>query len=360
MQVLIRVDASLQIGTGHVMRCLTLAQALHENGANVQFICRQHKGNLIEKIRSNGFKVYELELPYVAGEIEGKLQHSHWLGVTQQEDAVACVDILEAKEVSWLVVDHYALDKDWQLSLEPHCKKMMVIDDLADREHQCNVLLDQTFNRHKEDYLGLVPKGCKLLLGPQYALLRPEFFKLRDYSLKRRIRPDFKQLLVNMGGLDIDNVTGQVLDALKDYCLSSSKKVVVILGKESPHLQIIMSKAKDLPYEVEIKVDVDNMAEMMANSDIAIGASGSSTWERCCLGLPTIQMVIAKNQEFSAQKLSINGVVKLITKTKEISNLLESASDWMPDLIKLSAQVCDGMGAYKVVRSLKEGLDGNS
>ena len=355
MQVVIRVDASLQIGTGHVMRCLTLAQALHENGANVRFICRQHRGNLIEKIRSNGFKVYALELPHATNQTKEKLRHSHWLGVTQQEDVVVCMDILKTLEVDWLIIDHYALDKAWQSSLKSCCKKIMVIDDLADREHRCDVLLDQTFGRHQEDYLGLVPKGCRLLLCPQYALLRSEFSKWRGYSLKRRNKPEFKRLLINMGGVDVGNMTGDVLNRLKKNNLPHNMRITVVMGERAPHLESVQLKAAMLPYETEVKVNVDNMAEIMANSDLAIGASGSTAWERCCLGLPTIQIVIAKNQKFSAEKLASNGVVKLITKTEEIPNLLESASDWMVDLIKSSAQVCDGMGAHKVIRSLKKG-----
>jgi UDP-2,4-diacetamido-2,4,6-trideoxy-beta-L-altropyranose hydrolase/UDP-4-amino-4,6-dideoxy-N-acetyl-beta-L-altrosamine N-acetyltransferase len=347
MKVIIRVDASLKMGTGHVMRCLTLAKVLKENGGDVEFICRKHEGNLIDKIRSSGLVVHELE---VCKEIEfgNKSAHSHWLGATQQQDADDCIDIFKAKNIDWLVVDHYSLDEQWQKRLKPYCKKLMVIDDLADRKHQCDILLDQTFGRQQEDYSGRVPEGCELLLGSEYALLRPEFAKWRTYSLARRSKPEFKQLLVNMGGVDVDNITEKVLDELKISNLPNDLHITVVMGGAAPYLENVKSKAITLPCKTEVKVDVGNMAEIMANSDIAIGAAGSTTWERCCLGLPTIQIVIAKNQQFLAETLACRNIVKLAKEIKEITYLLENSSEWAKDVGNSALEICDGMGSHKV------------
>jgi len=134
MKVVFRVDSSLKMGTGHVMRCLTLAKILKESGVNVEFICRQHEGSLVKKIRSNGFNVYELGL-LEGVEFDSKLSHTHWLGATQQQDADDCIEILKSAKTNWLIVDHYALDEDWQRKLKPYYDKLMVIDDLADRKH---------------------------------------------------------------------------------------------------------------------------------------------------------------------------------------------------------------------------------
>ena len=353
MKVAFRVDASLNMGTGHVMRCLTLAQVLKENGANVEFICRKHEGNLIVKIRSSGFVVHELKV-FEETEVDTKLAHSHWLGATQQQDADDCIEILKAEKSDWLIVDHYALDEEWQKKLKPYYEKLMVIDDLADRKHQCDILLDQTFGRQKKDYSALTPEDCKLLLGSQYALLRPEFAKWRAYSLKRRNNPKFKRLLVNMGGVDVDNITESVLDELKICNLPSDLKITVVMGGLAPHIESVKSKAITLPYKTEVKVDVGNMAEIMANSDIAIGAAGSTTWERCCLGLPTIQIVTAKNQQFSAETLARQNIVKLAKKIKEATYPLESASKWMKDISSSALEVCDGMGSYKVFNKMTD------
>ena len=353
MRVIFRVDASLQMGTGHVMRCLTLAQVLKENGANVEFICRKHKGNLIDKIRSSGFAAHELEA-YKEIEADNGLAHSHWLGVTQRQDANDCINILKAEKSDWLIVDHYALDELWQKRLKPYYKKLMVIDDLADRKHQCDILLDQTFGRQQEDYLLLIPEYCELLLGSQYALLRPEFAEWRGFSLGRRSKPEFKRLYINMGGVDIDNVTESILDELKLCNLPDDMKITVVMGGAAPHLESVKSKANVLPYKTVIKVNVDNMAEIMANSDIAIGAAGATTWERCCLGLPTIQIVIAKNQLFSAEVLAHHNIVKLVKEIKEIAYLLESSTKWINDVGNAALEICDGMGSYKVFNRMTD------
>ena len=353
MKVIFRVDACLKMGTGHVMRCLTLAQVLKENGADAEFICRRHKGNLIDKIRSNGFIVHELGL-FEETEVDTSLAHSHWLGATQRQDADDCVDILKTEKLDWLIVDHYALDEQWQKRLKPYYEKLMVIDDLADRKHQCDILLDQTFGRQQEDYLAFTTKGCELLLGSQYALLRPEFAKWRSYSIERRSHSEFKQLLINMGGVDVNNVTENVLDELKLCNLPNDMNITVVMGGSAPHLESVKSKAITLPYKTEVKVDVGNMAEVMANSDIAIGAAGATTWERCCLGLPTIQFVIAKNQLFSAETLAHHNIVKLAKEIKETTYLLESSSEWMKSVGSAALEICDGMGSYKVFNKMTD------
>jgi UDP-2,4-diacetamido-2,4,6-trideoxy-beta-L-altropyranose hydrolase/UDP-4-amino-4,6-dideoxy-N-acetyl-beta-L-altrosamine N-acetyltransferase len=353
MKVIFRVDSSLKMGAGHVMRCLTLAQVLKENGANVEFICRKHKGSLIDKIRSSGFNIYKLGMLEEL-EVANKLAHSHWLGATQQQDASACVDILKPNQTDWLIVDHYALDEDWQNRLKPYCEKLMVIDDLADRKHQCDILLDQTFGRQLEDYSELAPKDCQLLLGSQNALLRPDFARWRPYSLERRSKLEFKQLFINMGGVDVENVTEKILDELEICNLPNDLKIIVVMGGSAPCLESVKSKAITLPYKTEVKVDVGNMAEIMANSDIAIGAAGSSTWERCCLGLPTIQIVIAKNQQFLAETLSRQNIVMLVKEIKEITYLLESSSEWMKSLSNSALEICNGMGVYKVFNKMSD------
>ena len=347
MKVIFRVDSSLKMGTGHVMRCLTLAQALKENGVNVEFICRKHEGSLIDKIRSSGFVVHELKV-FEETEVDTKLAHSHWLGATQQQDADDCIEILKAEKSDWLIVDHYALDEEWQKKLKPYYEKLMVIDDLADRKHQCDILLDQTFGRQKEDYSVLTPKNCKLLLGSQYALLRPEFAKWRIYSLERRSKPEFKQLLINMGGVDVDDFTGQVLDELKTCTLPSDVNVTIVMGGSAPHLESVKSKAIMLPYKTEVKVDVDNMAEIMVNSDVAIGAAGATTWERCCLGLPTIQIVVAKNQITIAKSLAEVGAIKFLQSIEGMSRIINNSLNWMLNVSNIARHVSDGLGVKRV------------
>jgi UDP-2,4-diacetamido-2,4,6-trideoxy-beta-L-altropyranose hydrolase len=328
MRVIFRVDASLKIGTGHVMRCLTLAQVLKKNSVNVEFICRKHEGNLINKIRLSGFKVYELKL-FKEGVVDNKLSHSSWLGVTQKQDASDCINILKSKKVNWLIVDHYALDEDWQHKVRLHYEKLMVIDDLADRKHVCDILLDQNFGRQQQDYEMLVPAPCELLLGSQYALLRPEFSKWREYSLNRRNKPNFKGLFINMGGVDIGNITGKVLNELAACTLPSDVRITVIMGSTAPNLEKVLAVADALPYKTQVKIDVDNMAEIMANTDMAIGAAGSTTWERCCLGLPTIQIATADNQNIIINPLTKVGAIKSFKSVSELSGIMNYPISWL-------------------------------
>ena len=347
MRVFFRVDASIEIGTGHVMRCLSLAEVFKENGFNVEFICRLHEGNLIKMIRSKGFNVNELAL-FTKYDDDFKLADSSLLGATQKIDSDACINILKLSKANWIVVDHYDLDEYWHSNLKPYSEKLLVIDDLSDRKYHCDILLDQTFGRKKEDYLKLIPKSCKLLLGSKYALLRPEFVKWRSHSLEARVKPKFKQLLINMGGIDADNITGKIIEELRSCLLPKYVNIVIIMGKFAPHLENVQFLANTLPYKAEVKINVKNMAEFMVNSDIAIGAAGSTTWERCCLGLPTIQYVIAKNQIFLAKKLVEHNAVKSITEASQIKSLLENSDDWIASTGSIASKICDGMGVYKV------------
>lgn len=309
MKVAFRTDASIQIGTGHVMRCLTLADALVTKGAQCTFICREHTGNLIENIRSKGHVVYSLPVGHDA---DTDLAHSAWLGATKAQDAQACASTLVTLQPDWLVVDHYALDARWECALAEHCGQVMVIDDLADRPHHCKLLLDQTFGRDAKDYRPLVPDDCTLLCGSSYALLRPEFAALRHYSLQRRGRPHLKNLLITMGGVDKDNVTAQVLNALRACSLPSDCAITVVMGSTAPWLPDVQQQALSMPWPTTVRVGVNHMAQLMADSDLAIGAAGATSWERCCLGLPTVMMVLADNQRYAAGLLEEAGAARML------------------------------------------------
>ena len=364
MNVVFRCDASILIGTGHVMRCLTLADELARQGAKCYFICREHEGNLIDLITKKGYKVYKLDaIPLNnsnKGEAESTLFHSEWLGTSQAEDAKQTIDIVSDIEPKWLIVDHYALNDYWEQKLRPHCGSILVIDDLADRKHDCDVLLDQTFGRNRQDYQGLVRDHCKVLCGTTYALLRPEFSKWRQYSLERRKNNTLEHILVNLGGVDKDNLTSKMLDTLKQTPLSDSCKITVVMGSTSPWIEAVKKKAEQLPWPTEVKTGVSNMAELMANSDLAVGAAGSTSWERCCLGLPTIMLVIADNQKDIANNLKSANAVKVILNDHSLAQMINK---YLYDLIQSpkkleamsqsSADVLDGYGIFKVIEKMK-------
>ena len=360
MKVVIRADASLQIGTGHVMRCLTLAEALKEKSTQVEFICREHESNLIDFIQDKGFKAHALSMIENDSEVlktadrtsENILNHAHWLGATQQQDAYECKAILKKISPDWLIVDHYAIDEMWQIELQGTYKKLMVIDDLGDRRQLCDLLVDQNYGSTLDKYQSLVPRHCEILVGSNYALLRPEFALWRESSLNRRLKPNLKNILISLGGVDPDNYTEHVLEALKQSILPKDVLVTVIMGSTAPHLQSVQQQAQTVPYKTEIKVNVSNMAELMANADLAIGAAGATTWERCCLGLPSIQIVIAENQKAIAEFLAEKNAIKLIVQLPEISGQLASSQDWMKDVSQMASLICDGLGVTKVIKAM--------
>lgn len=368
MRVCFRVDASLLIGTGHIMRCLTLAEALVTKGANCEFISRAHEGSLIEFIRSKGYLAHALPLEHEArtapisiGPATSNFDtaHAHLLGATQSKDAEACAPILAAQRPDWLIVDHYALDFLWESDLAPYYRKLMVIDDLADRPHACDLLLDQTFGRDAADYHSLVPVHCQVLCGSQYALLRPEFATLRPYSLQRREQPALREILVTMGGIDKDNATRQVLQALCNCPLPADSRITVVMGATAPWLDMVRTEAQVMPWPTRVLVAVNDMAQLMADSDLAIGAAGSTSWELCCLGVPTLLVCTASNQRTVIAALaSVNATVKL--DRAELSQI-----DGMPFCAQYAAltenlkayaanaaQVTDGSGVYRVCSEL--------
>jgi UDP-2,4-diacetamido-2,4,6-trideoxy-beta-L-altropyranose hydrolase len=377
MKVVFRADASLEMGTGHIMRCLTLAQALTEKGVLVDFICREHLGHLIEFIETKGFKVHRLprhEHGVICEQIDeplinraspqqpclkttrpghlviNTLFHSSWLGSTQYQDAQDCMDVLKALNPDWLVMDHYALDETWQVLLEDHYQKLMVIDDLGDRQYICDLLLDQNYGSTVSKYQNLVPKHCKILAGSHYALLRPEFAQWRETSLKRRVQnQEIKTILVTLGGVDPDNYTEQVLKKLATTELKPLTEIVVVMGATAPHLASVQKQAQTMPYKTTVKTNVSNMAEIMANADLAIGAAGATTWERCCLGLPTIQFVIAENQRQIANALTQDKIVVLMQEIEQLPGLVINASSKIKALSERSAKLCDGRGANRLL-----------
>lgn len=362
MKVVFRVDASLRIGTGHIMRCLTLADALAARGADCQFICRAHEGNLIDFICEKGYVTHTLPQIHTEKHIfKGiNLFHRQWLGATQEQDADACRKILASLRVDWLIVDHYAIDIAWERALQQHYCKLMVIDDLADRLHSCDVLVDQTFGRDKADYYPFLTRSCRILCGAEYALLRSEFADLRGYSLQRRVRPSMRALLITMGGVDNGNATGRILQALQGCPLPEDCRITVVMGQTAPWLKDVRERAKSMFWPTQVLVGVRNMASLMAESDLAIGAAGATSWERCCLGLPTLMLVQAENQMKVAHGLEQAGAAKLINTTescdlqlRSLISVLINEPTMLMHMSRNASCIVDGNGANAVIYEMR-------
>lgn len=299
MNILIRADASVEIGSGHLMRCLTLADQLRGEGADVAFICRDLPGGMFDFLHTREYRF--AKLPVAEAD-----------KVSQQTDATETIEA--AKQlfpggVDWLIVDHYRLDAVWEHLLRTHANRLMVIDDLANRPHDCDLLLDQNYYRDMERrYEGLVPAQCATLLGPKYVLLRPEFvtarrdLRVRDGTVRR--------VLIFFGGSDSTNQTRKALDAIK-LIDNPDISVDVVVGAGNPHRHEIESLCHGMP-STQYHCQVSNMAELIAAADIAIGAGGATTWERCALGLPALTIVFADNQLQTTLDLEQIGVTEFL------------------------------------------------
>ena len=355
MTVYFRADASHLIGTGHVMRCLTLASALAVQGFECKFICREQPGNLITRIREKGFDVVALADTAGYFDQSDSTGHGHFLKCSQAHDANECLAVLSGGVDHWVIVDHYGLDWRWEKTLISSCMKLIVIDDLADRAHHCHILLDQTFGRAETDYQALVPDSCKLLCGSQFALLRPEFPVLRERSLRRREKCErVKKIIITMGGIDVNNVAGKVLGSLRSAAIPRDCEITIVTGIQFPWLATIENQAARMPNPTSVCTYVDNMAELMAECDLAIGAAGSTSWERCCLGLPTALVVLANNQQLIARKLvDVGAAFFLTTPAKDIDSLWLDPTKLAPEnLFQMSlkaASVTDGLGVRRTL-----------
>lgn len=358
MQVIFRTDASLIIGTGHVMRCLTLADKLRDLGANCTFICRDQPGNLIELIATRGYPVLKLDFDNDSYSTNSSTCNGS-LSKTKSQvklDAYKTVQLINegfaVDTIDWIVVDHYDLDIDWEQCLRAASKYILVIDDLANRMHECDMLLDNNLGRSSDDYSELVSSETVLLIGPQYSLLRPEFSLFRQQSIYKRIQnPVLKKIFISLGGVDINNTTCEVLSTLCSCPLPSDSEITIVMGPHAPWLSEVRKQASTLPWKTTVLTGVNNIAELMANSDIAIGAAGVSAWERCALGLPSIVFILADNQVPGAMALHNSGSAIVLNSTNQLvetfqfllSNVNSTSS--LLNLIRNSSILTDGTGS---------------
>lgn len=330
LTIAIRADASASIGFGHVMRCLALADRLSRGGAECHFICKD-PGQPIAS------------LPGAANHV--------WHIIEDENDTVMALRKLKPH---WLIVDHYGIDEvhetRWRLAAAG--AKLLVIDDLADRHHDCDLLLDVTPGRVQADYSELISNQAVALLGANYALLRPEFAQRRELTLARRANvEEARKLLITLGGGDTSAALAIVAEALQLIEFPADFRIAVIGGGT-----VALEMEQSLPVSVEIVGKTDRMADYIAEADLAIGAAGGTSWERCCLGLPCVVLQIADNQANNAEFLARSGAARVVEKdagaiAAALNRLLQSRE--MRDKIShTAADVCDGQGAKRVAAKI--------
>ena len=363
LKIYIRADASLEIGTGHIMRCLSLAHAFRKAGSQVRFINRVLQGNLIGHIEREGFKV--LRLPYnISGGSPATSRNANGTAFDQKSDARETLRLLaeDSSSAGLMITDHYSIGRLWESAVRPSVGRLMVIDDSCSKQHYCDILLDQDHLRGVRTLCGkkYVPNGCLKLLGIEYILLGGDFIKVRTHCQPKS--GVVKSILVSMGGTDSSNETGKVLKALSGAAFQCIK-IDVVVGEKNPNkarIKMLISRLKRFNFHCQA-----NMAALMSKADFAIVAGGMTAWEKCCMGLPGTITVTAKNQQAVASFLDAQGAGLNLSYSDQLT-----ARDYADALSRLltTPRVCrrqsekgmrliDGKGVLRVVKAVVDYMD---
>jgi len=346
-RLLVRADASTVLGAGHVMRTLTLAEAWRDRGGEALFVCRALPGHMGELITARGHG-----LRLLPPEPVDPLQDA-------QQTLQASADGRHAAAPDWVLVDHYGLAADWEQAWRGTAARLMAIDDLADRPHAVDLLLDQNLGREAAHYERWLPARARRLIGPGYALLRPEFAARRADSLARRAEGQLRHLVISMGGSDPGGATSRCLASLAGAAAALSlERLTVVLGPQAQTLADVRQALSALPLPSELRLNEPDMAGLLASADLALGAAGGSAWERCCLGLPTLLLVLADNQASGARALAAQGAALMLGGPDDLAQTLRPALQSLAEPARLqgmsraAAALCDGLGAARVVQAL--------
>lgn len=354
MNIVFRVDASYKIGSGHIFRCLVIADTLKREGCNVVFICRMLQGHLINLIRDRGFEVIVLGLK------SSSIDHTNdrdWLGVSQQTDAEETLKNLKDLVIDIVFVDHYSLDTIWETMMKPIARSIVVIDDLANRDHNCDYLIDQNFRYENLNcYDDLVPKSCKKLLGLQYAIMSPEYRNYRKIISKRS--GNISRVLIYFGGTDWQDMTSLALRVLSEEEFRFLE-VDIVVGSNYPSLKDLKKLITNRP-KTTLHQYLPNLANLMSVADLAIGAGGTTMLERISMGLPALVISLAENQLQACKSLQKEGLIHYLGSYTDITNALLSKSlrerihnpeDNSKLSSKLSAYV-DGLGDLRIAHEV--------
>ena len=332
-----RADAAPDMGGGHVQRCLALGEALVEAGWRSAFAFRAQTLETVPALAHSGHRLLPIE------------------GAEEQEPAFLSSKV--GARCDLLVVDHYGRGSAFEKNCRAFAARIMAIEDRPGRRHDCDLLLDPTPGRKADDYRNLVPAGCKLLLGPSYALLRAQFAEKRPAALARRARREQPaRVFVSMGMTDPRNLTAAVLQGIA--ASGTGLAVDLVIGSAAPHLAALRQLIGTLKLDARVHVDAADIGGLMAAADLAVGAAGSSSFERCCLGLPSLVVVAADNQRDIAAALIQAGAAEVVGEgdlSHAVADGLKRLCTDAPALVAMAeaaAKLCDGRGAVRVAAEL--------
>jgi len=369
-----RLDASEKIGMRHFMRCLTLAARLKKEDVKICFFMRHTNDELSSLAHQNGIKVIKLEDKRkieAYGDDSVSTEHKGWLEVSQAQDAGSFMQAVTEQKLgppNMVIVDHYALDNNWEMLVRAIAKvPIFAIDDLCNRKHDCDYFLDPTLGRSREEYEAYLPENCTALLGTNYALLRSEFHEQRELQLPKRLASFEKSnipktVLITMGSTDPNNVVLNVLEAFARLDKPNKPKLLVMLGAMFPHRAGLINWVKTSGLDTEIVNQTNQVSQLMGRADICISSMGTAIWERCCVGLPSINIVTNKSQKQLARSLIGQNFLVDAGEWKDIkpsrfaiehlSPLLEGKMPLL-DMATEAAEICDGMGTDRVFSRIR-------
>ena len=326
------------------MRCLTLAQSLKAQDVEVLFICREQPGHFCDLINQCGFSVWRLApVP-------------EWRDADWRHDAKETRAALEAgmgRKADWLIVDHYLLDWKWEFALRSSTNRLMVIDDLCNRPHDCDLLLDQNLvaGMH-ERYAAKLPASCRQLIGPTYALLHPDYARMHKQVAPRG--GAIRRMLIFFGGADNANLTKRALDAFLTL-KRPDVEVDVVIGASNRQGDAVRQKA-EVHTNIHVHAGLPSLAPLMAEADLAMGAGGSTHWERLCLGLPCIVVTLADNQRHISEELDRLRLIQLLGFHNKVDQLklTQALERWLKRGLpeawsKRCMDIVDGGGADRVL-----------
>lgn len=348
--IVFRTDAGLHIGSGHVMRCLSLAAALRELGGRSHFVCRAHDGHLGALVEAQGHALHLLP--------RGAASATDWLGIDWESDSAQTLQAIDGLRPDWLVVDHYGLDARWEQRVGAAAGRCLAIDDLADRLHDVTLLLDQNLQSHPGRYAGRLGARTRTLLGPRYALLRPEFARLRAGRPAARAN-GLRRVLAFAGGIDATDLLPKAVRAWKQLATAARPRLDLVIGADSPNLarlRVLCSEEAGCTLHVQ----TDEMARLIAASDLMITAGGSVNWERCCLGVPALVCSTADNQRGNLRELARSRTAIGLGDARQLDE--PTLTTWLarlgsrPRLLQRmgerAARLVDGLGARRVALAM--------
>lgn len=349
-KIFIRADATKNIGTGHVMRCLALAQEWKEKNGKAVFLSYCETDSLIERIKSNGIDFVPLDKQCLTSN-----------SVEQTLEILDRLNPQPSTSDNWVAIDGYHFDADYQKRLKKARFRLLWIDDYGHATHYyADIVLNQNISANTSMYNNR-EQYTRLLLGTEYSLLRREFWLWEGW--KRKIPKIAQKVLVTLGGADPENVTLKVIKALKNIELPNLE-AKILLGPSNPHYKEIEFEIQNSKFEIDLIRDTNNMPQLMSWADIAVSASGSTCLELAFMGLPSILIVLSHDQEAIARELAVRGVCINLGNYKEVNTdiICQALFDLVFETekrIKMSVfgqNLVDGKGSSRVVEIMSREL----